>query len=106
MNYDISARAERDLEEIQRFILIEKENPDGARIVVDYLVDAFEKIGSDPARCGGRARSEITRLPHKFLAVRKYVVVYDRSLPVRIMTILGGSQDLPAAFRRARCDFD
>ncbi len=99
--YRLTNRATLDLEEIQRFIIVDKDNPSGVEVVESYLFEAFDKIGDDSARCGGRSRPEITSLPYKFLSVRKYVVVYDdRASPVRIMAILGARQNLPAIIAR------
>ena len=42
MSYKLIARAEADLDEILSFIILEKENPAGARVVADYLAEAFE----------------------------------------------------------------
>ena len=60
-----------------------------------YLGEAFERIGLDPARYGGKAWPHVTALPVKFLSIGKYMIISDdRFTPVRIVAIAGGSQDL------------
>lgn len=71
MPYLLTAQAVADLDEITDFISQKKNNPTGARLVEDYLFAAFEKIGSDPARCGGKSMPQITKKPVKFLLVEK-----------------------------------
>ena len=96
MSYRLAARAIADLDEIRRFIEVEKGNPKGAEIVSDYLFAASEAIGRDPNGSRGRARPEITDKSVKFLAVRKYVVIYDdRVDPIRILGVAGVRQNLP-----------
>ena len=99
MAYRLTKRTIAELKEIITFIAHEKQNPAGAEVVEDYLFEAFDKIGSDPARCGGRPRPEITSRPYKFVTVRKYVVGYDdRTEPVWIVGVLGGRRNLAAHF--------
>ena len=95
MLYLLAPQAAADLDEINDYIVARMRNPSGAQIVADYLFAAFETIGRDPINCGGKSRLEITSKPVKFLAVRKYVVIYDdRAAPVRILAVAGARQDL------------
>ena len=99
MPYQLTDEAIEDLDEIQDFIARRSRNPQGADVVQQYLFDAFQRIGRDPARCGGKPWAHVTSLPVKFLTVRKYVVVYDdRIAPVSIIAIVGGRQDLQRLF--------
>ena len=95
MSYRLTDEAIDDLDEIQEFIARRSKNRRGAEVVENYLFAAFERIGKDPGRCGGKAWPYVTSLPVKFLTVRKYVVVYDdRATPVNILAIAGIRQDL------------
>lgn len=99
MGYRLTKRTIAEMKEIDTFIAHVKQNPAGADVVEEYLFEAFERIGADPARCGGRHRPEITKRPYKFLTVEKYVVVYDdRTDPVWIVGVVGGRRNLPALF--------
>ena len=60
VSFELAIEAQEDLKEIQRYIIVEKNNEHGAEVVSNYLLEAFEKIGDDPARCGGRERPDIT----------------------------------------------
>ena len=99
MSYRLTKRTIEELKEIQAYIAHEKQNPAGAEVVERYLFEAFDKIASDPARCGARARPQITLKPYKFLTVRKYGVVYDdRSTPIWIVGVVGGRRNLARMF--------
>lgn len=66
MLYQLTDEAIDDLDEIHDFIARRKQNPHGAQVVETYLGEAFERIGLDPARCGGKAWPHVTALPVKF----------------------------------------
>lgn len=96
MPYRLTRQAVDDLDEITDFIARRMQNPRGAKVVEDYLFEAFERIGRDPDRCGGKSMPELTRKPVKFLLTGKYFVIYDdRTNPVFILAIAGGRRDLP-----------
>lgn len=100
--YILTRQALADLEEIDDFIARRMENIRGAKIVEDYLFDAFEKIGRNPSACGGMHKPHITKRPAKFLNVKKYVVAYDdRAKPVVIMRIFGARQDIVRRLRKS-----
>ena len=95
MAYVLTTSARNDLDEILAWIETQALNPQGAQVVETYLFEAFERIGQNPATCGGHPRPDLTNRPVKFLTARKYVVVYDdRSEPVTIVAIAGARQDL------------
>ncbi len=94
MLYQLTDEAIDDLDEIYDFISRRRQNQHGAETVEAYLIEAFERIGLAPKRCGGKAWPDLTALPVKFLTVRRYVIIYDdRFMPVRIIAIIGGSRD-------------
>ena len=93
--YQLTEQAQTDIEEILEFIAEHKKNPQGARVVLDYLHAAMSDVADDPNR--GHYRRDLTNAPVKFYRkskAHKYYLVFDPiSRPVRILRIASVRRD-------------
>ena len=88
----LTRQAERDLEQIKRF-LIKKAGPRVARRVLQEIRRAVRFLGKEPG--AGHAREDLTARPVKFWPLYSYLVVYDPATkPVQIIRVLHGMRDV------------
>lgn len=91
--YTLSLKALNHLQSIWNFIAAD--NPVAADRIVDELFAAFERLAEWPGI--GHTRSDLTQRDVRFWPVRSYLVVYrEKPLPLQIVAILHGAQDIPS----------
>jgi len=91
-SYVLAKTAERDLDQIKRF-LVAQAGPTVTRNVFRDIRSAFKLLGSKPGV--GHLRDDLTSRPVKFWHVYSYLIVYDpETKPVQIMRVLHGMRDV------------
>ncbi len=89
--YSLTLQAQRDIEDIWRFIAAD--NPAAAGRVETALYDAFAMLAGNPHL--GHKRDDLTHKPVRFWGVHSYLVIYDpRAEPLPILRILSGYRDV------------
>ena len=92
--YLLTAEAERDLDEIKRY-LVRQGGPRVARYVPREIREAFRFLASTPE--AGHRPEDLTDAPVKFWTVFSYLVVYDPAKrPIEILNVIHGARDVPA----------
>ena len=91
--YTVSKEAIEDLQNIWDFISADSE--DAADRVLNELFETFQQLAEMPGM--GHTRRDLTRRDVRFWPVRSYLIVYrDRPLPLQIVAVLHGAQDVPS----------
>jgi plasmid stabilization system protein ParE len=85
-------RAERDLDEIQRYLDIDAPRASGR--VIDGLLEAIESLADIPLRGAVPSDPDLERAGYRFLAQAPYLVFYKvRGRTVRIFRVLHGRRN-------------
>ena len=94
-NYRLTEQAQSDIDEIVDFIAHRKENPDGARVVLDYLHASMQEV-ADNSKLGHR-RPDLTDKPVKFYRHNKddkYYILFDPTAqPITILRVASVRRD-------------
>lgn len=92
MSYRITARAERELDEILFYIA--EDSPQAADRLEERFFRVFERLGSMPGI--GHIREDLTeRECLRFFTLRGYLIVYRIDVePLEIIHIVSGVRDL------------
>jgi plasmid stabilization system protein ParE len=91
--YTVSEEAIDDLQNIWDFI--SADNEIAADRVLNELFEAFQQLAEMPGM--GHTRRDLTRRDVRFWPLRSYLIVYrDRPLPLQIVAVLHGAQDVPS----------
>jgi len=96
-DYLISPDALDDLQGIWDFIALD--SLEAADRVIDELLENFQELANHPGI--GHTRRDLTTRDVRFWPVHSYLVVYaDHPLPLRIVAVLHGAQDVPSVIER------
>jgi len=93
--YQLTERAQQDLDDIVDYIAGKMENPDGAEVVLEYLYQAMQEVADRPGR--GHTRPDLTNRPVRFYRrdkAHKYYLIFDPgSRPITILRIASVRRD-------------
>ena len=98
MSYRISKRADRDLDEIWRYIVIQVNQETADRVDSD-LHDAMKALARMPGM--GHRRPETPNTPYRFWKVYSYLIAYrvERGTVI-VVRVIHGARDLRKLFRK------
>jgi antitoxin ParD1/3/4/toxin ParE1/3/4 len=93
-HFIVSEPAERDLEQIQDY-LVQEAGRAVARRVTREIRRVVRFLAAHPS--AGHLRPDLSNLPLRFWTVYSYVIVYDgTSKPIQVVRILHGARDIPS----------
>ena len=88
----LSELAERDLDQIKRY-LVERAGTRIARRVMKDIRSAADLLGKEPG--AGHSREDLTSRPVRFWPVYSYLIVYEPlTKPIQILRVLHGMRDV------------
>ncbi len=88
--YSLTLQAQRDIEDIWRYIA--GDNPAAADRVETALYDAFALLAGNHHL--GHKRDDLTRKPVRFWSVHSYLIYDPRAEPLHILRVLSGYRDV------------
>lgn len=91
MTYRLTLQAETDLEGILDFIAL-RDGETRAESVLDSFAAAFEHLAASPLV--GRVRANLTGSELRWWPVRRWLILYEPSLPITVMRIVHGARDI------------
>jgi len=98
MRYRISKRADRDLDEIWKYLAVRASQEIADRVDSD-LHDAMKALAAMPGM--GHRREEAWNTPYRFWKVYSYLIAYRvEGRTVIVVRVIHGARDLRKLFRK------